>query len=425
VSAAIAGADAAVLVHHALEDPLPFIRESQVVALAVGKAAPAMARGFNAVHAARIARGLAIGTHLEGPLPSGWTWQPSAHPVPDARSVTAARAALDMAQASSRARPLVVLLSGGASALMALPVEGVSLHDKQDVTRQLLGANAPIEHVNAVRKHLSLIKGGRLAVAARGPVLTLAVSDVVGNDPGVIGSGPTVADATTFADALAVLDACGGRSTYPPGVVAHLERGAAGDLPETPKASEPALRKSDVRVIGSSSDAISAGAHAAEGLGYKVTALPEPVIGEARIAAGAYAAALASRVGGCADPICVLSAGETTVRVVGRGLGGRNQEFALALAPYLSGFGRPIVVASVGSDGVDGPTDAAGACVDSTTIQRAETRRIDPMGYLEANNAYRLFDALGDLLRVGRTDTNVGDLQVALVAPAPPPGVPS
>jgi glycerate-2-kinase len=264
-----------------------------------------------------------------------------------------------------------------------------------------------------VRKHLSAIKGGRLAAAA-GATVTLAISDVVApvaDDPCVIGSGPTVPDPTTFADALAALDRFALRGRVPPAVVALLERGAGGEVEETIKAGDARLARASFHVIGSRLDALAGARERAAALGYTVVEVPEPIVGEAR-EAGAWLARRAAAAG--APRVCVLAAGETTVRVRGRGRGGRNQELALAAALEGPGTGGGWVLASAGTDGVDGPTDAAGAIVDPTTLARAAAAGLDPRRFLENNDVYRFFEPLGDLIRTGPTGTNVGDVQVVL-----------
>lgn len=414
VSSALAAADPRLLVTSALARA-PADDRRLVSVLAAGKAAPAMAAAFLHASARPVTRGLVIGTgtdpNLDGPL----RWMSSSHPVPDARSVEAGRAALDLAAAVGRNERLVVLLSGGASALMAVPAGGLPLEVKQAVTRRLLGAGASIGALNAVRKHLSAIKGGALAARVAGDVLTLALSDVVGDDPSVIGSGPTVGDPSTFGEALAVVDRCGGRAAYPRDAVARLEAGARGDIPETPKPCDAVFRRGTYRVIGSARDAVRGASHRARTLGFDTLIVPNPVAGEARVAARAWAAQVSAIARGRAGRVCVVSAGETTVDVKGTGRGGRNQEFALALVPALAGLGRAVVVASLGTDGVDGPTDAAGAIADTDTAARAAARGLDPLRYLEANDAWSFFEALDDLVRTGPTGTNVGDLQIALV----------
>jgi hydroxypyruvate reductase len=338
------------------------------------------------------------------------------HPVPTADSERAGRRAVSLAAGLKDDETLVVLLSGGASALMAAPADGVTLDDKRQTTAQLLRAGADIHALNTVRKHLSAIKGGWLAARASGPCHTFAVSDVVGDDLSAIGSGPTVADATTFADALAIVQRFGGAHAYPPGVIARLEAGTRGDAAETPKPGDARLARAVSAVIGGRHDAMDGAARHAASLGYHVVRIEDPVIGEARTAAPAHLRAIAARSAGEGRPLCVVSSGETTVRVVGAGKGGRNQEFALAAAAPLASLPEPGVVASVGTDGIDGPTDAAGALVDSTTLSRAAASGLTPAHYLDDNNAYAFFEALGDLIHTGPTGTNVGDLQVILLA---------
>lgn len=209
-----------------------------------------------------------------------------------------------------------------------------------------------------------------------------------------------------------------GRDGFPPAVVDHLGRGTRGVLPETPKPGDPRTSRWEARVIGAARDALESAREEAERLGYTVVTLPAPVTGEARDAATRHVSTLASLAARQPGALCVLSAGETTVHVRGGGRGGRNQEFALAAVGPLARLGRPAVLASVGTDGIDGPTDAAGAIADSTTVERARERGLDPIGYLDANDAWTFFDALGDLLRTGATGTNVGDVQVTLVAPS-------
>lgn len=343
-------------------------------------------------------------------------WFAAGHPEPNAASVEAGQAALDLAKSMEPEDLLIVLLSGGASATLAVPLPGISLADKQAATRLLLAAGADITSLNTVRKHLSAIKGGRLAAAARGRILTLVLSDVVGDDVSVVGSGPTCPDRTTFEDALHVLERLNVRAEFPDSALECLMRGARGELAETLKTGLVRGR-GVIRVIGGRFDAIEGARHAAEALGYAVAVLDEPVTGEARVAAEGYLGRVATSLARYDRPVCILSAGETTVTVTGRGMGGRNQEFALAAVGSLRDLGVRAAVASVGTDGVDGPTPAAGAMIDSTTLDRARAKGLASAAeYLANNDSYRFFDALGDLVVTGPTRTNVGDIQVALVA---------
>ena len=385
--------------------------------VAVGKAAGPMLRAAVGLAAKMTLRHvIGVSAHPPQVVPAGATWHAAAHPVPDDRSVAAARAVLEVAGAANDRDLLLLLLSGGASALMALPADGISLDDKQRTSERLLGEGAEIHALNAVRKHLSAIKGGQLAAAAGGQVLTLAVSDVVGDELSAIGSGPSVPDATTFTDALMELDRHGGRDRYPAAVVARFAAGVSGAIPETPNADDPRLSRSAARVIGGARTAVDGARTAAQSLGYVVHVIEEPVMGEARLASRGLVE-VASRIAKTRSAqVCILAAGEMTVRVAGTGKGGRNQECALAMARGLDTLGTAAVAASVGTDGVDGPTDAAGGVVDTTTLARAEAAGLGPLErYLEDNNSYVLLDELGDLIRTGPTNTNVGDLQVILV----------
>lgn len=353
---------------------------------------------------------LVIGPQLR---PQQWEhteWFTAAHPVPDERSEAAGRAAMARAARLGANDLLLVLLSGGASSLMAVPVDGVSLADKRRVQSMLLADGADIAQLNAVRKHLSLVKGGGLAAATPARVITLAISDVVGDDLSTIGSGPTVADTTTFEDALATLERHGGLSAYPSAVVGHLQAGMRQGV--APRVLDPARVRA--HVIGSNADALDAASAAAAALGYHVHRMLEPTVGEARLAGEALVRE-ASRVAAAGRPCCVMSGGETTVKVTGGGRGGRNQEVVLAMVGGLVEL-EPAVAVSVGTDGIDGPTDAAGAVADSTTGARARASGLEPERFLHDNNSYAFFDALSDLVKTGPTGTNVGDIQIVLMS---------
>jgi hydroxypyruvate reductase len=366
----------------------------------------------------RLADGVVAGAHRGAAVPAPLLWMEAGHPVPTAGSVEAGARALAVARATPSEHLLIVLLSGGASALAAVPAGGLTLADKQAATRQLLLAGADIHALNSVRKHLSAIKGGQLAAASAGPTLAFVVSDVVGDDPSVIGSGPTVPDPSTFADALSVVGRFGGPGAFPDAVIRVLEEGRRGARPETPKPGDARVSEAITRIIGSRAIAAAGAANAAEGLGYHVTVRDEPVVGEAR-AAGPRVLADAIRLArGSARPVCVIATGETTVRVTGGGRGGRNQELVLSAVEPLAAQPVACAMLSGGTDGVDGPTDAAGAVADSDTLRRSREAGSGPVGaYLAENDAYRFFDALGDLVVTGPTDTNVGDIQITLVSP--------
>jgi len=355
----------------------------------------------------------AAGTHADARMPPEIEWLECPHPVPDARSVAAARRALDIAASVEENECLLILLSGGASAVMALPVEGITLQEKQESIQTMLHDGAGIDALNTVRKHLSAIKGGRLGAACRGRTVTLAVSDVIGDDVSVIGSGPGVADPSTWADALAALLQHGG-SQHPAAVRDYLARGVRGEIPDTPKPGSPLLARTSAQVIASRPDAVRGAQAAAAAMGYNVIVLEGAVDGEARDAARIWFNRVRPLVEAEGRPMCVISAGETTVHVTGKGRGGRNQEFVLALVDQLAAESRDMVAASLGTDGIDGPTDAAGAVIDGSTASRARALGLSPAAFLGDNDAYRFFAHLGDLIHLGRTDTNVGDVQVLL-----------
>ena len=386
------------------------------VVLAAGKASPAMAAAAARRLGPRIRAGLVISATATD-VPDRFESIVGGHPLPTPSSEAGGRKALDLAASVDAGETLLVLISGGASALMAVPADGITLDDKRATTDRLLRAGADIHALNTVRKHLSAIKGGRLAARVRGTCRTLVVSDVVGDDPSFIASGPTVADASRFQDALDVIVRFGGEAAHVPAVVTRLRRGASGDraVPETPKPGDARLARAQTAVIGSRRDAVAGAAAGAAALGYQVLRLDDAVVGEARTAAVSHMRAALARAAGIGRPVCIVSSGETTVHVTGRGKGGRNQEFALAAAPLLAQHGMS-VVASVGTDGIDGPTDAAGAIADSTTVARAAAAGLSLDRHLDDNDSYAFFRALGDLVITGPTGTNVGDLQVILLA---------
>jgi hydroxypyruvate reductase len=362
-----------------------------------------------------IRQGLVVPAAAGGP-PAQFEEIVGGHPTPTAGSETAGRRVLALARSLRAEDRLLLLLSGGGSALMAVPAEGISLDDKRRTTELLLRAGADIHALNTVRKHLSAIKGGRLAAATHAACDAMVISDVVGDDLSVIASGPTVPDASRFEDALEVLRRHGGSDLFPPAIVQRLRDGAEGRVKETPKPGDPRLSRVATRVIGSRRDAMDGAAADATARGYQVVRLDDPVVGEARTAAASHMRAVMALGAGVGRPACFVSSGETTVRVTGRGTGGRNQEFALAAAEILTQISVAGAVASAGTDGVDGPTDAAGAYADATTVDRALANGLAPDRFLQDNNSHAFFRALGDLIHTGPTGTNVGDLQVILLA---------
>ena len=407
------------MIKRALEDGVlsGVSKNADLRVVAAGKASAAMAAALVPMINNPV-RGL-IASPGQGPGATGMDWFDVGHPIPTEGSVRAGLRALELANETREGSVLVTLLSGGASAGLTVPVNGLTLADKVRVTQLLLESGISIDGLNCVRKHLSGIKGGRLAMAAGGRCITLAISDVVNpvpDDPAVIGSGPTAVDPTTYSDALQYLLTCGGRNLFPEAAISVLERGANGEFEETLKSSSGKRNSPEYYIVGSRVKAMEAAAEEARRLGFHVLTVAEPVTGEARISGDDYIKSLARLSHEQPRPLCVISAGETTVKVKGSGRGGRNQEFALAAAFSLFRRFPVAVVASVGTDGIDGPTDAAGAIIDTTTPSRSADAGLErPEHYLAANDSYTFFDSLGDLLKIGASETNVGDLQIALI----------
>lgn len=340
------------------------------------------------------------------------------HPVPDAAGVAGARRIMDIARRAGENDLVICLISGGASALLPAPAPPITLEEKQQVTRLLLACGATIHEINAVRKHISEVKGGQLArLAYPARVLSLLLSDVVGDPLDVIGSGPTAPDASTFAEALAVLDKYGLRERVPAPVRERLERGAAGEIPETPKADDPVFQRTQNLIVGNNRTAVDAAAKIARVFGFRPLVLSTMIEGETREVARVHAAIVREILASgrpARPPVCLISGGETTVTLRGNGLGGRNQEFVLAAAIELAGL-PDVVVLSGGTDGTDGPTDAAGAIADGATLARAERIGLDARRMLAENDSYHFFEPLGDLIKTGPTNTNVMDLRLLLV----------
>jgi glycerate-2-kinase len=371
-----------------------------------------MAEGASSVLGDRIRAGSLCTAEGHARAVHGLRVREAAHPIPDSRSARSASEALELAGSLGPDDTLLVLISGGASALWAAPPEGVDLDAKRGLTDLLLRGGVDIDGINTVRKHVSRIKGGGLLRSARrARVLTLAVSDVRADREEVIGSGPTAPDPTTYDDALEVLRRASLLDEVPPQVRGHLEAGAAGRRPETLKPGDPALERSEIRVVARLEDALRAAAAEGERRGLRVLSLGACLYGEAREVARDLADRVEKARAEGSD--LVVAGGEPTVRVRGSGKGGRAQELALAFA--LAIRGRPFVALFAASDGTDGPTDAAGAAVDGSTASRALARGLDPLAHLERNDAYPLLAAAGDLIRTGPTDTNVTDLALVRI----------
>lgn len=380
--------------------------------LGAGKAARGMAAGAVELLGQRIAGGtIAVPDGLGRPLDRVDVWE-ARHPVPDVRGMAAASEALRIARSARDEDLVLCLLSGGASALWTAPVTGVTIADLQQVTSELLGSGASIQELNAVRRHLSRVGGGMLArAAAPARVLTLAISDVVGSTPHDIGSGPTAPDPTSYQDALEILARHG--ISAPSAVRRHLQAGTAaeGAVGRPAAAGETAA---PVHVVASIREALAAAAEEAVRLGYEAAVMSDRLEGEARETGAEIARAALAALGGGGRPSALLWGGETTVSVRGRGRGGRNQEVALSAALALDGA-ENVVVASLATDGVDGPTSAAGAIVDPATLERGKAAGLDPHAALQDNDSYTFLRASGDLLVTGPTGTNVNDVVIALV----------
>jgi hydroxypyruvate reductase len=410
--AATAAADPALCLPAHLPQPP---RRGQLIVVGAGKASASMAeaasRYYRAAGFEHRVSGAVVTRSGSGRPADLIAIDEAGHPVPDAASEAAARRALGLVRAAHGDDRIVCLLSGGASALWAAPVAGIDLAAKQELTRDLLRAGARISEINCVRRHLSAIKGGRLAAAAPVPILTLAISDVPGDDPAVIGSGPTVADPTTLADARAVLSRYG---LQPPQAIAAALSDAAN---ETLKPDDPALGRAQYRLIATPKAALAAAAEIAQARGYDVENLGDALEGEAREVASRHAGlARAARRAG--RRVAILSGGEFTVTVRGAGRGGPNQEYALALAVALAG--EPGIHAlAADTDGIDGgsgeATDPAGAIVAPDTLARAAKLPRDAAICLADNDSTGFFEALGDLVECGPTGTNVNDFRAILI----------
>ncbi len=400
------------------------LRQSRrIFVVGMGKAAAPMAAAVEQILGKRITDGLVIVKYGHtGPLRRIRLVE-AGHPLPDAAGERGAAQMLDLLRNASEDDLVVCLVSGGGSALLPAPVPGLTLQDKIAVTDLLLRSGATIQEVNLVRKHLSQVKGGRLAqAAAPARLLVLVLSDVLGDPLDAIASGPVSPDPTTFAGALAVVRRYQMEDRLPASALAYLRRGASGHEAETPKPGDPLFHRVQVVVVGNNMHALTAAAHRARGLGFRVLVLTPFLEGEAREVARVFASvarsvrAVRTPLG---SPACVLAGGETTVTVRGPGRGGRCQEFALAAAAAIAGW-PAAVVAGFGTDGTDGPTDAAGALVDGETTARATSLGVDLSRALADNDSYAVFRDLGDLLVTGPTKTNVNDIYLALVGQTTP-----
>ena len=390
----------------------------RIFVIGAGKASAAMAKAVERVLGSRISGGLINVKYGHTAKLKRIELNECGHPNPDEAGVRGATRIAAIAEQAGERDLVICVISGGGSALLPAPAGPVALEEKQAITRLLLNCGADIREINAVRKHISSIKGGRLArLAFPATVISLLLSDVIGDDLDVIGSGPTVADASTFADALAILRKYGIDRQAPASVLERIERGVAGEIPETPKPGDPALRRTQNIVVGSNILAVNAAVAKAKELGLRTMVLSTFIEGETRDVARMHAAiARQARVYGqpVRGPACIISGGETTVTIHGDGKGGRNQEFALAAAIDLAGL-EDVLILSGGTDGTDGPTDAAGALAEGGTCERAAKLGLVAKEYLANNDSYHFFERLGDLLITGPTNTNVMDVRLILV----------
>lgn len=411
--AGVAAANPAAMVEAALRRRRDLDHFERIFVVGAGKAGGTMARAAERVLGRRIAAGCVAVKDGDPAKSRRIDLRPSGHPVPDERGVAAAARITELCAAAGATDLVVCLLSGGASALLPAPAPPVTLAEKQETTKLLLACGANIHQINTVRKHISTLKGGHMAkLAAPARVVSLILSDVVGDQLDVIGSGPSAPDESTFADALAVLDLYDLRARVPASVREKLENGRTED--ETPKPGDPLFARVENVIVGSNQKSLEAAAAKARALGYRTMILASTIEGETRDVARMHAAiARQIRLSGqpLRPPACVISGGETTVTIRGAGKGGRNQEFALAAAIDIAGL-RDTLILSAGTDGTDGPTDAAGAMADGDTCRRST---VDPAQALAVNDSYSFFGKLGDLVMTGSTGTNVMDLHLLLV----------
>ena len=389
---------------------------SRIVCVGAGKASGTMAAALERLFGSRLEGGLAVVNEGQAGKTKKIRLLQARHPVPDHRSEKAARRIVRLLESLTDRDLVLMVLSGGASSLLAAPAAGLTLQEKQLTTRLLLQSGAPIQAINVVRKHLSGIKGGRLAGATTATVMTLVLSDVPGDDPATIGSGPMAPDPSTFSDAKRVLKTFDVWNRVPLAVRRHVDRGVRGRIPETPQPGEALFSRIQHHVIGNNRTVIERMAQRARALGLRPMILTTALCGEAR-EIGKLFGNLANEMHVSGNPVrppaCLLAGGELTVTVTGKGMGGRAQEFALAAAPSIEGVSR-VFVAGFGTDGTDGPTGAAGAVADGRTLSRAREKGVSHEAALLANDSYRFFHRAGGHVITGPTGTNVNDVYLVL-----------
>jgi hydroxypyruvate reductase len=389
----------------------------RILIIGAGKACARMAHALEELLGNRVAGGV-INVKYGHAVPlRAVKVNEAGHPLPDEAGQAGACEIIELAQRAGARELIFCLISGGGSALLPCPADGLTLADKQQTTQVLLECGATIQEINAIRKHMSKVKGGRLArLAFPATLVSLILSDVVGDSLDSIASGPTASDTTTFADCLGMMRRLKIEEKIPPPVLDFLRRGANGEIDDTPKAGDPVFEKVHNVIVGSNRLALEVAQRKAKAIGYNSLLLSSFIEGETRVVAavhGAIAREIIATGNPIAAPACVISGGETTVTVCGSGLGGRNQEFVLAAAGAIVGLSN-VVILSGGTDGTDGPTDAAGAVADGTTYTRATQMGLNPREFLQNNDSYHFFQPLGDLLVTGPTFTNVMDLRIIL-----------
>jgi glycerate 2-kinase len=386
---------------------------ARVLVIGIGKASQPMGAAAAEILGDYLTRGILLTKTKTPDSIAGLQIMEGSHPVPDQRSIAGAQKIADLLAETTENDLVIYLISGGGSALLTLPVSGISLGDLQALTKALLACGATINEINCLRKHLSRVKGGQLARwAAPAQVAALILSDVIGDPLDVIASGPTTPDPSTFQDALEILQKYELRYQVPAPILKHLQGGTSGEIPETPKANDPLFGNINNLIIGNNDQAARAAMQQAQIEGFNSLLLTTHLQGEAR-QAGRMLGAILKQVAITGDPIprpaCIIAGGETTVTIHGDGLGGRNQEVALGAVVELAGLPDVMLIA-LATDGDDGPTDAAGAVVTGETLGRAKISGLDPLEFLIRNAAYEFFDPLEDLLKPGATQTNVNDL---------------
>ncbi|GJM16359.1 MAG: hydroxypyruvate reductase [Thermodesulfobacteriota bacterium] len=390
-----------------------------IYVVGMGKAAASMAKAIEEVLGDKLTHGIVnVKYGHTAPLNKIKTNE-AAHPVPDEAGIAGSKEIIELLKKTSEKDLVICLISGGGSALLPSPAGNLTLEDKQAVTKALLECGADIHEINSIRKQISAVKGGRLAALVYpSRLISLILSDVIGDDLDVIASGPTVPDTHTFHDCRNIIEKYKLDERVPKRVIDYIEKGCDGEIEDTPKADSPVFESTQNIVVGSNIIAVSAAKEKASELGYNTLVLSTFIHGETEEVAKVHTA-IVKEIKSSGNPVkkpaCIISGGETTVTIEGKGLGGRNQEFVLAAAIDIEGLDNTIVL-SGGTDGNDGPTDAAGAIADGTTINRAGKLGLNAYQHLCENNSYNFFKPLGDLLITGPTNTNVMDLRVLLVS---------